>query len=366
MRRKIPLSKRGSLRKRGSLALLVAAALAVLPLLGVPRTWLLYLFFFFVYLAAANMWNLLAGYSGLLALCPAAFIGLAAYTMTILTWLHVPFYVGIVAGGAAAALFAAVISVAVFRMSGIYFAIGTLVLPEILRLVFLRWRPVGGGLSGGGAGYMVKGVSKLSSADSYWLALAVCCVSVIVLAIILRSKFGLGLAAIRDNANSAASSGINVFGLKLYSFIIAAFVMGMAGAVSYTREGYIEPLSGFSINWLMIVLLSVVIGGIGIEIGPLVGTAIFVILRFRLARSGDVSLLIQGIILVVIMLVAPQGIVGLIRDLRRRVVGGLGQRPSPILRVAGLRSGPPPVSAVSTPDSLSDSHAPKEEQTWEK
>src|SRR5512139_1457004 len=116
--------------------------LAVLPLLGVPRAWILYLFQFFVVLAAANMWNLLAGYSGLLALCPAAFIGLAGYTMTLLTWIGVPYYVGILAGGLASALFAMLISVAVFRMSGIYFAIGTLVLPEILRLVFLRWRPV--------------------------------------------------------------------------------------------------------------------------------------------------------------------------------------------------------------------------------
>jgi branched-chain amino acid transport system permease protein len=76
----------------------VAIALAVLPLLDPPQTWILYLFYFFIFLAAANMWNLLAGFSGLLALCPAAFIGLAGYTMTILTWLAIPFYIGIIAG----------------------------------------------------------------------------------------------------------------------------------------------------------------------------------------------------------------------------------------------------------------------------
>ena len=123
---------------------LVAAALAIFPLFDPPQTWILYLFYFFIFLAAANMWNLLAGFSGLLALCPAAFVGLAGYTMTILTWLGIPFYVGIIAGGVAAALFALLISISVFRMRGIYFAIGTLVVPEILRLVFLRWRPVGG------------------------------------------------------------------------------------------------------------------------------------------------------------------------------------------------------------------------------
>jgi branched-chain amino acid transport system permease protein len=287
--------------------------LVLLPVLGVEQTWLLYLFNFFVFLAIANMWNLLAGYSGLLALCPAAFIGLAGYTMTILTWVNVPFYVGIVAGGVVAALFAMLISVAVFRMSGIYFAIGTLVVPEILRLVFLRWRPVGGDLVGGGAGYMAKGVSQLSIADTYWLALVIGISSMILMAVILRSKFGLGLAAIRDSNTSAASSGINVFRLKLYSFIIAAFVMGVAGAVFYVNQGYIEPFGAFNISWLMIALLATVIGGIGIEWGPFVGTIIVVILRFQLARYAGISLLIQGLILLVIMLVAPQGIVGLAR-----------------------------------------------------
>lgn len=299
----------------------VTVVLAVLPMMGVPRVWLLYLFHFFVFLAAANMWNLLAGFSGLLALCPAAFIGLAGYTMTIMTWLAIPFYVAIIAGGTVAALFALVISLSVFRMKGIYFAIGTLVVPEILRLVFLRWRPVGGEFHGGGAGYMVKGVAAVTREDTYWLGLAIGLASIIVIGIILRSKFGLGLAAIRDNDATAASSGIDVFRLKLYSFIIGAFVMGVAGAIFYTYQGYLEPNGAFHVSWLMTVLLATVIGGKGIEGGPLVGTIIVVILRFQLARYGEISLLIQGIILVIIMLVAPQGIMGLIRDLRK--AGGL-------------------------------------------
>lgn len=287
--------------------------LVLLPVLGLQQTWLLYLFNFFVFLAIANMWNLLAGYSGLLALCPAAFIGLGGYTMTLLTWVGVPFYVGILVGGVVAALFAGLISVAVFRMSGIYFAIGTLVVPEILRLVFLRWRPVGGDLVGGGAGYMAKGVSELSTADTYWMALAIGITSMILMAVILRSKLGMGLAAIRDNPTSAASSGIHVFRLKLYSFLIAALVMGIAGAIFYVNQGYIEPNSAFSISWLMIALLATVIGGIGTEWGPFIGAIIVVILRFQLARYAGISLLIQGLILLVIMLVAPQGIVGLAR-----------------------------------------------------
>lgn len=298
--------------------------MAMLPVVGAPQTWLLYLFYFFVFLAAANMWNLLAGFSGLLALCPAAFIGLAGYTMTILTWLGVPFYVGIVVGGASAALFAMLISLSVFRMKGVYFAIGTLVVPAILRLVFLRWRPVGGDFVGGGAGYMVKGMDGVSTEITYWLGLAIGLASVILMWIILRSKFGLGLAAIRDNDISAASLGVDVFRLKLFSFIIAAFVMGLAGALFYAYQGYLEPNTAFNINWLMIVLLATVMGGIGLEWGPLVGTILVVILKFQLARYAGISLLIQGIILVVIMLAAPQGILGLVRDFRK--MGGIRAR----------------------------------------
>lgn len=299
------------------LLIAVAVGLTLLPVVGAPQIWLLYLFYFFVFLAAANMWNLLAGFSGLLALCPAAFIGLGGYTMTILTWLGIPYYLGIVVGGAVAALFAMIISVSVFRMRGVYFAIGTLVVPAILRLVFLRWKPVGGDLEGGGAGYMVKGVRAIPPETTYWLALAIGLVSVILVVTILRSKFGLGLAAIRDNDISAASSGIDVFRLKLSSFIIAASVMGVAGGIFYMNQGYIEPNNAFDINWLMIVLLATVIGGKGLEWGPLTGTVIVVALRFQMARYVGISSLIQGLILVVIMLVAPQGIMGLVRDLRK-------------------------------------------------
>ena len=294
----------------------VLVVLALLPIIGAPHAWLLYLFLFFIYLAMANMWNLLAGYSGLISLCPAAFIGLGGYTMTIMTWLGLPYYVGIIPGAIVAALFAMLISIPVFRLKGIYFAIGTLVVPEILRFVFLLWRPVGGVLYGRGAGYSVKGVAEVSSAEVYWLALVVGIASIFLMRYILRSKVGTGLAAIRDNDNTAASSGINVFNLKLYSFVIAAFVTGLAGAIFYIYQGFIEPVSAFSLRWLIIIILATVIGGEGTEEGPIVGTIIVVVLYFLLARYAEISLLIQGVILVGIMLLAPQGIMGSIRRTR--------------------------------------------------
>jgi len=294
----------------------VTLVLALLPVIGVPRVWLLYLFLFYIYLTMANMWNLLAGYSGLICLCPAAFVGLAGYTMTVMTWLGLPYYTGIIPGGIVAALFAVLISVPVFRMKGIYFAIGTLVVPEILRFVFLLWKPVGGALDGRGRGYTVLGVAEVSQWQNYWSALAIAIVSVILMRYILRSKLGWGLAAIRDNDNTAASSGINVFNLKLCSFVIAAFVTGIAGTIFYIYQGFIEPVSAFSVQWLITIILSTVIGGEGTEEGPIVGAIVFVFMFFLLARYAEISLIIQGIILIGIMLLAPEGIMGFVRKTR--------------------------------------------------
>jgi branched-chain amino acid transport system permease protein len=298
------------------LSIVVGVVLALFPVIGAPRLWLLYLFIFFIYLSLANMWNLLAGYSGLISLCPAAFIGLAGYTMTILTWVGCPYYFGMILGSLVSAVFALIISFPVFRMKGIYFAIGTLVVPEILRYVFIMWVPVGKPVYGGGAGYPIKGVSQVSPALTYWLALAVALVSILLMRFILRSKLGIGLAAIRDNDSTAACCGVNVFRLKLYSFVIAAFISGIAGSIFYVYQAYIEPSSAFSIQWLVIIMLTTVIGGEGTEMGPIIGAVVVVFLYFSLARYAEISLIIQGIILVMIMLLAPQGILGFLCKIR--------------------------------------------------
>jgi branched-chain amino acid transport system permease protein len=264
----------------------------------------------------ANMWNLLAGYSGLVSLCPAAFIGLSGYTLTTLGWIGIPYYVGIISGGIVAALFAILISYPVFRLKGINFVIGTLVVPVILKFVFLLWKPIGGAVHGGGAGYTVKGVTHVSRPHIYLMALAVGIASILVMRYILRSKLGLGLAAIRDSDRTATSSGINVFKLKLYSFVISAFFTGIAGTIFYVFQGYIEPDSAFGLQWLITIMLATVIGGKGTEKGPMVGMVISIFLYFFLARYTEISMIIQGIILVGIMLLAPRGIVGELRDNR--------------------------------------------------
>jgi branched-chain amino acid transport system permease protein len=299
------------------LTTLVAVAalvvLALFPVIGISLSWLNYLFTFFIYLALANMWNLLAGYTGLILLCPHAFVGLAGYTLAIGTWVGVPFQAGLIAGAVVAALFALLISYPVFRMRGIYFAIGTLVLPEILKVWFSYWRPVGNVYQGMGAGYSVTGVAGVTLGDTYWLGLAIAAASLFLVYIILRSRLGLGLTAIRDNENTAASSGVNIFRLKLSSFIIAAFIMGIAGAVYYIYSPRINPTGGFSIRWLLVPLMATVIGGEGTEEGPTIGAAVITFLTFRLADYGAWSLIIQGVVLLAVVTLMPQGVAGLLR-----------------------------------------------------
>jgi branched-chain amino acid transport system permease protein len=293
----------------------VIVILAVFPIAGVPRSWLLYLFLFFIYLSMANMWNLLCGYSGLISLCQPAFIGLAGYTLVIVAWYGLPIYLGMIIGAIVAAAFALLIAIPVFRLRGIYFAIGTLVVPEALKYLFLLWRPIGGTIRGGGAGYMLKGATAFSATEVYWLALGIVIASGFCMRIILHSSLGLGLASIRDNDRSAASSGINVFKLKLYSFVIGAFVTGIAGAIFYIYQSYIEPTSAFSVRWTMTLILATVIGGMSTEGGPIFGAAIVVFLHFLLARYAGINLIIQGTLLIIMMLLAPEGIMGLMRGL---------------------------------------------------
>ncbi len=296
--------------------IVIGIALVLFPLIGAPRSWLLYVFLFSIYLAMANMWNLLAGYSGLTSLCQPAFLGLAGYTLAITTWVGIPWWIGLLAGAVVAGLFALVISFPVFRLSGIYFAIGTLVVPEALRILFYLWKPVGGEMDGGGAGYMIKGIAEVSMAHIYWFALIVGIGSVFLVRFVLRSNLGLGLAAIRDNERAAAGCGINVFKLKLYTFVISAVITGLAGAVFYLYQGYIEPSATFNVTWTMTLLLAAVIGGTRTEEGPIFGTVVVVVLYFLLAKYAGYSFLIQGAILVGIMLLSPQGIVGVLRRSR--------------------------------------------------
>ena len=301
---------------KGCLLFGALVVLALLPLIGLPKDWILYVFLFFIYLALANMWNLLCGYCGLISLCQTAFLGLAGYTLVVFTWSGLPLSLGILCSVFVAALSAIVMSLPLFRLRGIYFAIGSLIIPDVLRVIFLLWRPVGEKIHGKGAGYMLKGLEQVSMTHIYWLAICVGVGSLFLMRVVLSSKLGMGLAAIRDNDTAASSSGINIFRLKLLAFVLSAVVTALAGAVFFMFQEYIAPAGAFSMRWTMTMILATVIGGIGTEEGPVIGTVVIVFLHFVLARYAGISLVIQGTILILIMLLAPHGIMGFLRTTR--------------------------------------------------
>lgn len=266
----------------------------------------------FLRIGLAQSWNLVAGYTGLISLGHAAFFGLGAYTSGMLiTYSDFSFTAAVIAGGLVAALFSAVISVPTFRFRGIYFAIGTLILAEALRIWMINWE-----VTGGAQGLHFPVGSGLSLNGFYYLMLAIASGMTLLIVVILRVKLGIGLRAIRDNEDGAQNMGVNTFRTKLYAFLISAFAAGMMGSVHAAKLGAIEPYSIFGMAWTTTLINIVIIGGIGTVIGPIVGAIFITILAENLANFYTYHLIITGIILILMIRFMPAGIWGTLRNSR--------------------------------------------------
>jgi branched-chain amino acid transport system permease protein len=263
-------------------------------------------------LAMAQMWNLLAGYAGLVSIGQQAFIGLGAYGLYVLgdkAGLH-PFLAVLVAALAATVIAVPTAGLA-FRLRGGYFAIGTWVIAEVYRLVLSNFSQLGSG-----TGTTVSSAAELerSTRDNgaYWLALAAGAGAVLVVYLILRSRLGLALTAIRDNEQGAQSLGVDVLRAKVIVYLVAAFGCAFAGAVVYLNLLRIQPDAAFTVNWTVYMIFIVVIGGIGTIEGPILGTAVFFVLQELLADYGVWYLVALGAVAVVVMLWAPGGLWSLV------------------------------------------------------
>jgi branched-chain amino acid transport system permease protein len=263
-------------------------------------------------LALAQMWNLLAGYAGLVSLGQQAYIGLGAYGLFVLAdkaGLH-PFLAVPVAALAATVIAVPTAGIA-FRLRGGYFAIGTWVIAEVYRLVLSNFTELGSG-----SGTTVSSAAELerSTRDNgaSWLPLCAGVGGVLVVYLILRSRLGLALTAIRDNEQGAESLGVNVLRAKVIVYLVAAFGCAFAGAVVYLNLLRIQPDAAFTVNWTVYMIFIVVIGGIGTIEGPILGTALFVVLQELLADYGTWYLIALGAVAVVVMLWAPGGLWSLV------------------------------------------------------
>lgn len=270
---------------------------------------------FFFLLAIAQLWNLLAGYAGLVSVGQQAWIGLGAYALLVGTDdIGLPVVVSLILAGLVTGILAYPTALLVFRLRGGYFAIGTWVIAEVFRLLVTsstEWL-------GGGLGRAV-GVNNLFSNPTqrimwiYVIALVLGFGTIILSQYLMRSKVGIGLTAIRDNEDAAASLGINTYRIKLLIFILCAVGTGMIGGLIALNQINIIPKAIFTVNWTAFMIFIVVIGGIGTIEGPIIGTIIFFLIRENLADFGEWSFIVLGLIAVVIMLIAPEGVWGLIR-----------------------------------------------------
>ncbi|HTX01573.1 MAG TPA: branched-chain amino acid ABC transporter permease [Acidimicrobiales bacterium] len=302
---------RRSARPAGYLAVGAAAAvvlLALMPLI-ISQSGLSVLVSFFILLTMATMWNLLAGYGGLVSIGQQTFVGLAGYGIVVFAGAGLNPLASIPLAALVAAAIALPISYLVFRLRGGYFAIATWVVASAAELVVSSNTSLGGG-----TGHPVPGLSSLSPDTfgdvTYWCSLAVGLLALAAAYAILRSRLGLVLAAVRDDEVAAASSGARVTAARRIVFLVAALGCGAAGALLAVSQLQVQPTSIFGITWAAEMIFVTMIGGIGTLEGPIVGTVLFFVLQQNLANEGAWYLIILGSVAVVVAIWAPKGIWG--------------------------------------------------------
>jgi branched-chain amino acid transport system permease protein len=271
----------------------------------------------FAYVALASLWNLLAGYAGLVSVGQQAYVGLGAYTLfgfTILAGLSP--LAAIPLAGIVGAVIAIPVAGLVFRLRGHYFAIGTWIVAEVFRLLASQVSVLGGGSGTSLPAAMVIAIAptrQMRDDIIYWVALALVVAILALIVLLLRSRYGLALKAIRDSELAASCNGIDVLRTKILVYIVTAGGTAMVGALIFLQKLRVSPEAAFSVNdWTAFVIFITVIGGIGRIEGPIVGTVVFFLLRQTLADLGTLYLFMRGAVAILVMLLAPKGIWGLV------------------------------------------------------
>lgn len=293
----------------------------------------------FTFIALASLWNLLAGYAGLVSVGQQAFVGLGGYVLFALAMLFdVNPILAVFVAGPAGGLVAIPVALLIFRLRGAYFAIGTWVVAEVFRLLASQISVLGGGSGISLPASLVIAMApsrQMREFEMYWLALLLTIAILAVIFALLRSRHGLALTAIRDNELAAQSNGIGVWNIKFTVYVLTAFGTSMVGAFIFLQKLRISPDTAFSVNdWTAFVIFITVIGGIGRIEGPIIGTIIFFALRQTFAGLGSLYLLMMGAVAIVVMLWAPKGLWGMIVErfgwqvlpLQRHLVPGTDAR----------------------------------------
>ena len=272
----------------------------------------------FVVLATA--WNILGGYAGYVNFGTAAFFGIGAYTGVVLfKSLDAPLLVQIAAAAAITGLLGFGTGLLTLRLRGIFYSIATVAIIFIAETLMMNWRFVGGA-----SGLQLLRPPPLALFETYtrmlFFVMAALAVGAVSIARYIEiSWIGRGLRALRDTEEAAECSGVPTLRLKLFACTVSGALMGMAGAPLPMYLSYLEPASSFSLNYSVVALAGAIIGGTSHWAGPAIGAILLASVQqiVTVTISSEINVLVVGVLLVVFVVGAPDGILGLLRKLKR-------------------------------------------------
>lgn len=294
-----------------------AAAVAIAPWI-VGDGGISLLFEVLLMLAMAQLWNLLAGYSGLVSMGLQCFVGLGGYTTVFFAnYFSVSPYWVLPLAPLVCGLVGAASTLLLFRLRDAYFAIATWVFSEVIAVLVLMMPGLGHvtGMTLETARGMDFETFLLAN---FWIAGAVTGGTIVGVYLLMRSRLGLGMLSVRDNEIAATSIGVNVWSNRFIAYVAAAAGCGLAGGITFMAALFITVTTAFDLNWVVAMIFIVIIGGVGTIEGPIVGTVIYYGIRELFtnvfAITGSWYLIALGSAAVITMLVAPAGIWPLVRD----------------------------------------------------
>jgi branched-chain amino acid transport system permease protein len=274
------------------------------------------------YIVLGTAWNILGGYTGYVNFGVTAFFALGAYSTVVLHKLipAMPLPVMILIGGSLAGLVGLGTGYLTLRLRGVFFSIATLALAVVVQTLIINWDFVGGAR---GAYVLRPRVAPLIGGEYvqylFLLMLGMCVIVLATARAIERSALGYGFAAIRDDEAAAEASGVPTLRLKLIATTLSGGFMGMAGAPLPFYVTYLDPASGFSLNYAVNAIAMPLIGGTGSWLGPVIGAVLVGGLQeyLRVTISSAVNVLVAGVLMVAFVILAPQGIIGLFQKRKR-------------------------------------------------
>ncbi len=297
--------------KQYIISVVVIAFLATVPFLTERTDLITYFTFTLLYITLSQSWNLIGGYAGQQNLGHAAFFGIGGVCARYLWLWGVPLPLALLAGGLGAVIFALIIGFPAFRLKGIYFIISTLVLAEILQILFYTVLPRANVLPS-------RMIGTYSLTPRYYLSLVIAVIAVAVVYWISKSKLGLGMMSIREDEDAAEAAGVDTLKYKLTAFLISTFLAGLAGGVFAYYSTAVQAGYMFSALWTFDAVIIVFVGGVGTILGPIIGAIFFVLLKqlLSLYLPGGSHVMVFGILFIIVVLYLPGGLIGLISKFR--------------------------------------------------